>query len=304
MSTTAPTQPPAGIPAAGRTRSLLRRLLDVRGMNLAVTIVAVLLVLLAIVGPMLAPYPLYSSDIAGAFRPPSGAHWLGTDEQGRDVLSRVLAGTRYSLLASVTVVIGFSIIGVLVASLATIGGPAVDEVLMRITDAGLAVPSMVLSLALSAALGPSLQSAMIAMIATGWPYTARLLRTIMRETMTLPFVEGARTLGVSRTRLMFKHVIPNSLDVLVVKWAGDIGNTILVLGALSFLGVGAQPPSVEWGAMIASAQGYVSTAWWAAFAPGVAITITAVTFGLLGEALQVRLNPEVRRVRPRARAAT
>ncbi|OKI51496.1 ABC transporter permease [Micromonospora sp. CB01531] len=285
----------AAAPRVRPWRRPLKRLVQVRGVDRVVGIMAICLVLLALVGPYLAPHDILASNISAASLPPGSGHLLGTDEQGRDVLSRVLAGARLSILGSMAVVVGFSIIGVLVAALATIGGSVVDEVLMRITDAGLAVPSMVLSLALSAALGPSLRSAMIAMVVTGWPYTARLLRTIMRETMTLPFVEGARILGVSRRRLMFKHVIPNSLDVLIVKWAGDVGNTILVLGALSFLGVGAQPPSVEWGAMIASAQAYVSTAWWAAFTPGMAITITAVTFGLLGESLQLRLNPEVRR---------
>ncbi|WP_427008613.1 ABC transporter permease [Pseudarthrobacter sp. H2] len=284
----------AATPRASTWRRPLRALTQIRGVDRVVAIMAFLLLLLAVVGPYLTPYDILDSNIAAASQPPDGTHWLGTDEQGRDVFSRVLAGARYSILGSVVVVVGFSIIGVLVAAIATIGGPVVDEILMRLTDAGLAVPSMVLSLALSAAMGPSLNSAMIAMIATGWPYTARLLRTIMRETMVLPFVEGALIMGVSRRRLMVKHVIPNSLDILIVKWAGDIGNTILVLGALSFLGVGAQPPSAEWGAMIASAQAYMSTSWWAAFAPGMAITITAVTFGLLGESLQVRLNPEVR----------
>ncbi|MDP5227635.1 MULTISPECIES: ABC transporter permease [Arthrobacter] len=284
---------PTSAPTVSRWRRPLTALAQIRGMDRVVAIVAVCLVILAVIGPYITPHDILDANIAQASKAPDASHWMGTDEQGRDVFSRVLAGARYSILGSIGVVIGFSLIGVLVAAIATVGGPVVDEVLMRITDAGLAVPSMVLSLALSAAMGPSLNSAMIAMIVTGWPYTARLLRTIMRETMVLPFVEGALIMGVTRRRLMIKHVIPNSLDVLIVKWAGDIGNTILVLGALSFLGVGAQPPSAEWGAMIASSQAYMSTAWWAAFAPGMAITITAVTFGLLGESLQVRLNPEV-----------
>lgn len=284
-----------------KRRGFVGKLMQFRGLDRVIIVMAILLVALAIFGELFAPHALYQSNIAEAFRSPSVDHLFGTDEQGRDVFSRVLAGARYSLLASIAVVIGFSIIGVIVATIATIGGPVIDEILMRATDAFLAVPSMVLSLALAAALGPSLQSAMIALIVTGWPYTARLLRTIMRETATRPFVEGAVTLGASRSRLMLRHVIPNSLDVLVVKWSGDIGNTILMLGALSFLGVGAQPPSVEWGAMIASAQNYVSNAWWAAFAPGIAITITAVVFGLLGDALQLRMNPEVRRVHKRKR---
>jgi len=165
---------------------------------------------------------------------------------------------------------------------------------MRLTDTVLALPGMLVALGFAAALGPSLRSAIIAMILVGWPATARLLRGIMRETMAMPYVDSARVLGVSKFRLMVFHVLPNSLDVLIVKWAADIGFTILVLGGLSFIGVGAQPPSAEWGAMVAQAKAYITTAWWAALFPGFAIALTAAAFGLFGEILQVRRNPMLR----------
>ncbi|MCE4027627.1 MULTISPECIES: ABC transporter permease [unclassified Microbacterium] len=277
-------------------RRTVRSITGISGMQIIIPIVVVLLLLLAIVGPLIAPYDaVYRSDILNALQAPSAAHWFGTDEQGRDVFWRIIAGAQSSLLSSVIIVTGFSVIGILVATLATLGGKWADEVLMRVVDAALAFPPIIFALGVAAALGPSLNSAVIAMILTGWPVTARVLRGVMKETMAQPFVENARVLGVSRTRLMLHHVIPNSLDVLVVKWAGDIGNTILILGGLSFVGVGAQPPSAEWGAMVTSAKGIIATAPWAAFAPGLAIAITAVAFGLLGDILQVRFNPALRR---------
>ena len=248
----------------------------------------------AVFGPLIAPASVTESNILDAFARPSVHHWFGADEQGRDVFWRVVAGTRSSVLSSVVVVVGYAAIGLLVAVAASAGGRTVDNVLMRLTDAALALPTIIFALALAAVLGNGLRSSIIALILTGWPYTARLLRGIMRETMQSPFVESALVLGVSRRRLLFRHVLPNSLDVLIVKWAGDIGNAILALSSLSFIGVGAQPPSPEWGAMVNNAAGYISSAWWATLVPGLAIAITATSFGLLGDRLQVRLNPALR----------
>jgi peptide/nickel transport system permease protein len=259
-----------------------------------VVAVVLLLVAMVIFGPMLAPTSVFRSNIVNALQPPSAEHWFGTDNQGRDVLWRVIVGARETLLSAALVVTLFSLIGVAVATVATIGPRWLDDGLMRLTDIGLALPGMVVALGVATALGPSLRSAIVAMALTGWPITARLLRSIMRRTMAQPFVEGAIVLGVSRWRLMVKHVLPNSLDVLIVKWATDISTTVLVLSGLSFIGVGAQPPSAEWGAMVASARGYVSTAWWAVAAPGLAIALTAVAFGLLGDMLQVRRDPSLR----------
>jgi peptide/nickel transport system permease protein len=250
-----------------------------------------LIIAMAIVGPLIAPDSIYQSDILHSLEAPSAAHWLGTDDQGRDILWRLVAGSRDSLMSAMLIVAGYSTVGVLVATLATVGGRWADEVLMRVTDITLALPGMVVALGFAAALGPSLKSAIIAMIVVGWPQTARLLRGIMYETMAMPYVDGARVLGVSPLRLMLVHVLPNSLDVLIVKWAADIGFTILVLGGLSFIGVAAQPPSAEWGAMVSEAKGYITNAWWAAVVPGFAIALTAAAFGLLGDMLQVRRNP-------------
>jgi len=260
-----------------------------------VFIVVALLLLLSIFGPLIVPQGIYSSNMLETLLPPSAEHWFGTDDQGRDVLWRVVAGAQISLLCSILIVILYSIIGIVVATLATLGPRWVDEALMRFTDIGLALPGLIVALGFAAALGPSIQSGIIAMAVTGWPMTARLLRTTMRQTMEQPYVDGARALGVSTSRLMLRHVLPNSLDVLIVKWAGDVNVTLLILASLSFIGVGAQPPSPEWGAMISAARSTMSSAWWAAAAPGFAIAVSAVAFGLLGEILQTRRDPSLRK---------
>lgn len=257
------------------------------------TLVGILL-FLAVFGPMIVPESIYYSNILNALQPPSAEHWLGTDDQGRDVFWRLVAGAQPTLLSAFLVVTLYSLIGIAVATIAAAGPRWLDEMLMRMTDIGLALPGMIVALGFAAALGPSLQSAIIAMALTGWPITARILRGIMHQTMESQFVAGAQVLGVSKWRLMTRHVLPNSLDVLVVKWAGDIGTTVLVLSSLSFIGVGAQPPSPEWGATIAGARSYVSSAWWTVVAPGIAVTITSIAFGLLGDIIQVRRDPALR----------
>ena len=286
-----------GVPAAvaqhHRVPARPRRRIPV--FDVLVGVVVCVIIAAAIIGPVIAPKSIYESQILDSLMPPSAEHWLGTDDQGRDIFWRIIVGSRVSLLSSLLIVTGYSILGVTIACLAAMGGRWIDESLMRFADIVLALPGLIVALGFAAALGPSLTSAIIAMILVGWPATARLLRGIMQETMAMPYIAGAKVLGVSQTRLMIRHVLPNSLDVLFVKWAADIGITILVLSGLSFIGVGAQPPSPEWGAMVAEARGYITTAWWAALFPGLAITITAAAFGLLGDTLQMRRNPMLRR---------
>ena len=260
--------------------------------TLTIVVVAII-ILMAVVGPFFAPN-VFRSQIQDSLLAPSAAHWFGTDEQGRDVFWRIVVGARETLTASVVVVAGYSLLGVLIATAATLGPKWIRGLVSRFIDLGLAFPSLVFSLGVAAALGPSLATACVALIITGWPGTARLLQGIMRETIAQPFVESARVLGVSSVRLAARHVLPNALPALYVKWAGDIGNTVLVLGALSFIGAGAQPPSTEWGAMVSSARGLVSIAWWAAFFPGIAIAVTTAAFGLLGDFISVRIDPTAR----------
>ncbi|MBY8855138.1 ABC transporter permease [Nocardia sp. CA2R105] len=261
--------------------------------RITIALVLVLFVT-ALLGPTVAP-DVYISHIQEVFRPPSAQHWFGTDDQGRDVFWRIVVGCRVTLGAAVVVVAGYAAIGTLVATVAAVGPRWLDEILMRLTDAVLAFPGILFAVAATAALGASLNSVVLALMLTGWPMTARLLRGIMRETMAMPFVDGARALGVSRTRLMVRHVLPNALPALWVKWAGDIGNTVIMVGSLSFIGAGAQPPSAEWGAMVAAARGYASSYWWIALFPGLAIALTTASFGLLGDMFHVRSDPATRR---------
>lgn len=272
-----------------------RRLARMPRFDAVVLTLAALILLVAIVGPWIAPGSITTSNIDNSLHGPTGAHLLGTDDQGRDIFWRVVAGARYSVLSSIAIVAGFSLIGTMVAAAAALGGRFVDEALMRITDAVLSIPTLVVGLGFAAVMGPSLRSAIIALGVTGWPVTARLLRSTIRETMAMPYVEGARVLGVSRRRLLFRHILPNSLDVLLVKWGADIGSTILVISSLSFVGAGPQPPSPEWGAMVNEGQGYIAHAWWATVFPGLAIVIATVTFALLGDVAQNHLSRGDRR---------
>jgi peptide/nickel transport system permease protein len=205
----------------------------------------------------------------------------------------VIVGSRATLLSAIVVVTGYSCIGITVAALSVITPRWLGDAIMRSVDVMQAFPSLILALGVSAILGSSLESATLALIITGWTITARLLAGIMRETMTLSFVEGARTLGVSLPRLMLRHVLPNALPALKVKWAGDVGITILLIGGLSFIGAGAQPPSPEWGAMVTAARTQMSTAWWSALFPGLAIALSSVGFALVGDWLSVRGDPEL-----------
>lgn len=257
-------------------------------------VVVGLVVLIAFIGPIIAPYDGYRVDLAQALKAPSAEHWLGTDLNGRDVLSRILIGAQTTLAATGIVLVVTIIIGVIVGTIAALGGRVVDEVLMRITDIGLALPSIILALGFAVALGPGLESAIIAMAATWWPGYARLMRSIVRETRQQEYVEAAQALGVSRWRLVTKHILPNSLDPLSVQVTLDVAAVMLVISGLSFIGVGAQVPSAEWGAMIAAASDNVINGWWSLVFPGLALAITAIAFNLAGDWLRVKRDPTLR----------
>jgi peptide/nickel transport system permease protein len=277
-----------GLPAA--RINLRAKLGGGRWLDRIVIAVVLLAVLVAVFGPLVAPSSeTTTSNILDAMQAPSAHHWLGTDDQGRDIAWRIVAGARESLLSALLVVAGYSVIGAAVATIAAIGGKVVDEVLMRLTDAVMAIPTIIFALGFTAALGVGLKSAIIALIITAWPVTARMLRGEIRQTLAMPYVAGARVLGMSRRRLLFKHILPNSLDALIVKWGGDVGSTVLVITSLSFIGAGPQPPSPEWGAMVSEGANYITSAWWMALFPGIAIAVVAVAFALLADVIQERV---------------
>jgi peptide/nickel transport system permease protein len=257
-------------------------------------VVVALVVLVAVIGPWIAPEDPFRVDLAQALRPPSAEHPFGTDLNGRDVLSRILSGAQVTLTATAVVLLVSILIGVVVGTAAALGGRVVDEVLMRITDIGLALPSIILALGFAVALGPGLQSAIIAMCATWWPGYARLVRSLVMETKNADYVESAIALGVSRRRLVTRHILPNSLDAMYVQVTLDVAAVMLVISGLSFIGVGAQVPSSEWGAMIAAASDNVINGWWSLVFPGLAIAITAIAFNIAGDWLRVRRDPTLR----------
>lgn len=256
-------------------------------------IAVVVLLALAVVGPWLTPHDPYAVALDQALRPPSMSHLMGTDGLGRDVFSRVLAGARPSILGALMAVSGAAVIGIFVAAVATVGGRWVDDVVMRVCDITLSLPVMVMALGVAVALGPSLRSAVIAMIVAWWPGFARLARAEMRTAMTSPYVESARVMGASKTRLMARHVLPNSLDGVYVQATLEIGGATLIMAGLSFIGAGAQPPSAEWGAMVETGAGDLPGAWWSSTFPGLLITLTALAFALTGDALRNRNHPDV-----------
>lgn len=283
------------VPVAAPVRAKRGRQWTARVVEISALVVVLGVLVVTLVGPWLAPGDPYRVDVANAFLSPGTAgHLLGTDAEGRDVLSRVLTGGRETVLSTLLVIAFAALVGTAVGLAAAAGPRWLDELLMRICDVFLSVPSLVLALGVAAVLGPSLSSAVIALAVTWWPGYARLVRSVIRDTLQLEYVAAARVLGVSRTRLVRRHLLPSVGDTLLVQTTVDVAAIILVISGLSFIGVGAQVPSAEWGAMVADGRSYVVTAWWIVVVPGLAIAITAIAAQLLGDSLRVRLDPTLR----------
>jgi peptide/nickel transport system permease protein len=256
--------------------------------------IAVLLVLIALLAPVLAPHPAdagTATNPAASLLPPSWAHLFGTDQVGRDLFSRVLYGARISLRIAALVLLSSVLIGVPLGLAAGFFGGWVDAVIMRVTDVFLAFPALLLSLALAAVLTPSVGNATLAIAITWWPWYARLARGQAASIAGRPFIEGCRALGVPPMRTLVRHVLPNSLTPVIVQASLDVGGVILTAAALSFLGLGAQDPTPEWGLMVSQGQSYFTTQWWLVTFPGAAILIAALAFNLVGDGLREVLDP-------------
>jgi peptide/nickel transport system permease protein len=255
---------------------------------------AVLFVLVAVLAPVLAPFP---ADAGSAAHPtqallgPSGEHWFGTDQVGRDIFTRVLYGARTSLRIAAAVLVLSALIGVPLGIAAGYFGGWIDDVIMRVTDVFLAFPALLLSLALAAVLSPSVGNATIAIAATWWPWYARLARGAATQVAGRGYIESARALGVAPLRILARHVLPNATTPVLVQMSLDVGGIILTAAALSFLGLGAQDPTPEWGLMVSQGQGYLNTEWWFPVFPGAAIVLAALAFNLLGDGLRQVLDP-------------
>ncbi len=267
-----------------------RRLRRRKGAMVALVVV-VLFVLMAVFAPLLAPYDPTATSWSLVRKPPSWAHWFGTDEVGRDVLARIIYGARASLsagLVSVSIAVG---IGVPLGLLAGYAGGWIDSVLSRIVDAMLAIPFLILAITLSAFLGPSLTNAMIAIGITATPVFIRLTRGQTMGAKVEDYVEAARAVGNPHWRIALRHVLPNIVPPLLVQMSLAIAGAIIAEAALSFLGLGQQPPAPSWGSMLNTAQRFISQAPWMAFWPGFAIFCAVLSFNLLGDGLRDALDP-------------
>ncbi len=251
------------------------------------------LIVVAVFANALAPYSPYEGDLARTrLLPPSAAHWLGTDDQGRDILSRIIHGSRITLFVVVLVAILAAPIGLLVGTVAGYAGGWVDSALMRVTDIFLAFPRLILALAFVAALGPGIENAVIAIAITSWPPYARIARA---ETLTVrraDYIAAVELMGASSWRIVFRHIMPLCLASVIVRVTLDMAGIILTAAGLGFLGLGAQPPMPEWGALISNGRLYVLDQWWVAAAPGAAIFIVSLAFNLLGDGLRDALDPK------------
>jgi peptide/nickel transport system permease protein len=249
------------------------------------------------IGPWIVPYP---EDARGAvhldrkLQPPSAAHWFGTDEVGNDVFTRVVLGARVSLQIGLIITVIAALIGVPLGILAGYVGGALGELIMRVTDLFLSVPALILALAVVGALGPGIVNAMLALSLVWWPGYVRLVQGKALALRQETFVEAARAVGIGRLRIVFVHILPNCVSPIVVKASMDMGMAILGAASLGFIGLGAQPPYPEWGAMISHGRNYLPTWWWYSAFPGLAIYLTVLGFNLLGDGLRDLLDPKSR----------
>lgn len=256
--------------------------------------IVLLLILTAAFAPLIAPGSPTAQDLSQRLQPPSMAHWLGTDELGRDIFSRIVWGSRLTLVIVALVAVIVGPLGLLVGTVAGYAGGWLDTVLMRVTDIFLAFPRLILALAFVAALGPGIENAIIAIAITAWPPYARLARA---ETLTIrhsDFIAAARMQGASPLRIVLAHIAPLCASSLIVRLTLDMAGIILVAAGLGFLGLGAQPPAPEWGAMISTGRQYVLDHWWVATMPGLAIVVVSLGFNLLGDGLRDVLDPKQR----------
>ncbi len=253
--------------------------------------IVVLLVVVAALAPVIAIHDPFVQDFATALNAPSAAHWFGTDEFGRDVFSRLVFGARTTLYITILVTVIVAPIGFVIGATAGYLGGWVDVVLMRITDIFLSFPSLVLALAFSAALGPGIENAVIAIALTVWPPIARLARA---ETLTFrqaDFVVAAELQGAGVRRILLRHIVPLCAPSIIVRLTLNMSSIILTAAGLGFLGLGAQPPMAEWGAMAASGRQYLLDAWWLTTVPGIAILTVSLAFNLLGDGLRDIMDP-------------
>jgi len=260
---------------------------------LIAVILLILLVLTAIAGPYLAPQDPLAMDLDSLKQPPSKAHLLGTDSKGRDIFSRIVYGTRISLAVAIIASALSLCIGVFFGLIAGYFGGRADIILSQIFDIFLAFPSLLLAIGISAVMPPGLVSAMLAITLVGWAGFARLVRGLALSLKEQTYVEASRALGARPSRILYKHILPNALPLILVAGSLRVGGFILLEAALSFLGLGVQPPTPTWGSMISLNRAYINSAPWMVIFPGLAISITVISFNILGDFLRDKLDPRL-----------
>ena len=297
MALQAETKAPAAQVTAGTVQNAWRRawrLIRRRPLGSVGLFIVLVFVLLAVIGPMLAPYDPTLPNLAQRLAPPSPAHLFGTDSVGLDIFSRILYGARIDLGSALMVVAISGGVGTVVGMVSAWTGGWWDEALMRVTDMFLAFPSLILAMAISAVLSPSLTNALFAIAITYWPIYARIGRSQALAVKRMEYVEAALIVGTPASKIVLRHIMPNSIAPVVVQATLDMGSVILLAAGLSFIGFGAQPPTPEWGAMISAGQEYFMTQWWIATYPAIAILLLVMGFNLLGDALRDQMDPRMR----------
>lgn len=253
--------------------------------------IIVVLGIMAIFAPWIATHNPLEQNLSAALQPPSGENWFGTDEYGRDIYSRIVYGSRISLYIVVLVSVIVAPIGLMIGMAAGYFGGWTDRILMRITDIFLSFPSLILALAFAAALGPGIENAVIAIALTAWPPIARLARAETLTTRAADYIAAAKVSGASSLRILLRHVLPICIPSVVVRTTLNMSGIMLTAAGLGFLGLGAQPPSPEWGAMTSAGRRFMIDSWWVVTMPGMAILLVALAFNLFGDGLRDMLDP-------------
>jgi peptide/nickel transport system permease protein len=249
---------------------------------------------IALLAPLLAPYNPVEINLVERLQPPSQKHLCGTDNVGRDVLSRTLYGARLSLLVGFTATFFSMLIGLIAGTLSGYFGGVLDRIIMRLVDLTLSFPSLLLAIGIAVSLGPSLLTLFIALGCVGWAGFARIVRGVVLKIKTQPYIEAAKALGCIDLQIIVKHIIPNCLPILIVAGSLRIATFILSEAGLSFLGLGVQPPTPSWGLMVSSGRDFIRVAPWMSVTPGLAIALTVIGFNLLGDGLRDLLDPKLR----------
>jgi peptide/nickel transport system permease protein len=278
-----------------RELRLTWRLLRANPTAMAGLVILVAMGAMALAAGWLAPYDPLRLSLAERLQPPGAAHWFGTDEMGRDILTRVMYGARISLRIGFVVILIAGGIGSVLGAVAGFYGGRVDNLIMRVMDVILSFPSLVLAMALAAAMGPSLNNAILAVAFVMIPKFARMVRGEALAVKELPFIAAARVSGARNRWIIAHHILPNCLNSVIVLGTLTLGDTILIAASLSFIGLGAQPPTPEWGAMISVGRKFLMDQWWYATFPGLFILTTVTGFNILGDALRDILDPRIRR---------